>query len=93
LHLLIVKYNNSEKRLTKFVHYPDFIAVTTSGKILLLETKGDDRDNSDSSAKCCLGNKWAELAGKNFRYFMLFDKASVEGAYTLDKAKELIRQL
>jgi len=73
-----VKYNNSEKRLTKFVHYPDFIAVTTSGKILLLETKG---------------NKWAELAGKNSRYFMLFDKASVEGAYTLDKVKELIRQL
>lgn len=74
-------------------HYPDFIAVTKSGKILLLETKGDDRDNSDSAAKCRLGNKWAELVGNNFRYFMIFDRASVEGAYTLDKAKELIRQL
>ncbi len=74
-------------------HYPDFIAVTKSGKILLLETKGDDRDNSDSVAKCRLGNKWAELVGNNFRYFMIFDRASVEGAYTLDKAKELIRQL
>ncbi len=74
-------------------HYPDFIALTKSGKILLLETKGDDRDNSDSAAKCRLGNKWAELAGKNFKYFMIFDKASVDGAYTLDKAKELIRQL
>lgn len=74
-------------------HYPDFIVVTKSGKILLLETKGDDRDNSDSAAKCRLGNKWAELAGKDFKYFMIFDKASVDGAYTLDKAKELIRQL
>ncbi len=74
-------------------HYPDFIAVTKTGKILLLETKGDDRDNSDSSAKCRLGNKWAELAGKDFRYLMIFDKASVADAYTLDKAKELIRQL
>lgn len=74
-------------------HYPDFIAVTKSGKVLLLETKGDDRDNSDSIAKCRLGNKWAEIAGKDFKYFMIFDKASVDGAYTLDKAKELIRQL
>jgi type III restriction enzyme len=74
-------------------HYPDFIVVTKSGKILLLETKGDDRDNSDSAAKCRLGNKWAEIAGKDFKYFMIFDKASVDGAYTLDKAKELIRQL
>ena len=74
-------------------HYPDFIAVTKTGKILLLETKGDDRDNSDSSAKCRLGNKWAELAGKDFKYFMIFDKASADGAFTLDKAKELIRQL
>jgi type III restriction enzyme len=74
-------------------HYPDFIAVTKTGKILILETKGDDRDNSDSAAKCRLGNKWAELAGKEYFYFMIFDKASVEGAYTLDKAKELIRQL
>ncbi len=74
-------------------HYPDFIVVTKSGKILLLETKGDDRDNSDSAAKCRLGNKWAELAGKEFLYFMVFDKKAIEGAYNVDKAKELIRQL
>ena len=74
-------------------HYPDFIVGTKSGKILLIETKGDDRDNSDSAAKCRLGNKWAELAGKNFRYFMVFDKKSIDGAFNLDKAKELIKQL
>ena len=74
-------------------HYPDFIVVTKSGKIILVETKGDDRDNSDSAAKCRLGCKWAELSGKNYRYFMVFDKKSIEGAYTADRAKELMRQM
>jgi type III restriction enzyme len=74
-------------------HYPDFIIVTNSGNIVLIETKGDDRDNSDSAAKCRLGNKWAELAGKNFHYYMVFDKKNIDGAYTIDKAKELIKQL
>jgi type III restriction enzyme len=40
-----------------------------------------------------LGNKWAELAGKDFLYFMVFDKKAIDTAYTVDKAKELIKQL
>jgi type III restriction enzyme len=74
-------------------HYPDFIAVSKSGKVIIIETKGDDRDNSDSAAKCRLGKKWAELAGRDFLYFMVFDKKDIAGAYRVDKAKELIRQL
>jgi type III restriction enzyme len=74
-------------------HYPDFIVGTKSGKIILIETKGDDRDNSDSQAKCRLGNKWAELAGTKFSYFMVFDKKAIDGAFNADKARELIRQL
>jgi len=74
-------------------HYPDFIVGTKSGKIILIETKGDDRDNSDSQAKCRLGNKWAELAGTKFSYFMVFDKKAIDGAFNADKAQELIRQL
>jgi type III restriction enzyme len=74
-------------------HYPDFIAVTKRGNIIIIETKGDDRDNSDSAAKCRLGNKWAELAGKDFFYFMVFDKKVITEAFTVEKAKELIRQL
>jgi type III restriction enzyme len=73
-------------------HYPDFIVVSKTGKIIIVETKGDDRDNSDSTAKCRLGNKWAELAGKDFSYFMVFDKKAIDGAYNVDKAKELIKQ-
>lgn len=29
--------------------------------------------------------------GKGFSYFMVFDQKGINGAYTLDKAKELIR--
>ncbi len=74
-------------------HYPDFIVVTKNGNIILLETKGDDRDNSDSASKRRLGNKWADLAGKEFYYFMVYDKISPESAYDRVKAKELISKL
>jgi type III restriction enzyme len=74
-------------------HYPDFILVTQSGNIIVLETKGDDRDNSDSAAKCRLGNTWAAAAGPAYSYFMVFDTKQAEGAYQLSKAKELISLL
>jgi type III restriction enzyme len=47
-------------------------------------------DGTDSASKCRLGNEWEKQAGKDFAYFMIFDKREVDGAYTLDKAKELI---
>jgi len=74
-------------------HYPDFILQTKSGKTILIETKGDHLDGSDSEAKCRLGNEWERQAGKDFAYFMIFDKKGIEGAYTLDKAKELISKM
>jgi type III restriction enzyme len=74
-------------------HYPDFILQTKSGMTILLETKGDHLDNTDSEAKCRLGTEWEKQAGKNFAYFMVFDKKEVTGSYTLDKAKELISEM
>lgn len=71
-------------------HYPDFILQTKSGKTILIETKGGHLDNTDSAAKCRLGNEWEKQAGSDFAYFMIFEKKEVDGAYTLDKAKELI---
>ena len=71
-------------------HYPDFILQTKSGRTILIESKGDYLDGSDSEGKCRLGNEWEKQAGHNFSYFMIFDKKEVSGAYTLDKAKELI---
>ena len=72
-------------------HYPDFIFQTKSGKTILVESKGDHLDGSDSEAKCRLGSEWERLAGHDFAYFMVFDKKEIDGAYTLEKAKELIR--
>ncbi|MBD5397765.1 hypothetical protein HDR62_06530, partial [bacterium] len=71
-------------------HYPDFIVRMKSGKTILIEAKGDDRDNSDSQAKIDLGRTWASKAGDQYRYFMVFDKQQMEGAITV---KELIARL
>lgn len=71
-------------------HYPDFILQTKTGKTILIETKGGHLDNTDSAAKCRLGNEWEKQAGNDFAYFMIFEKKEVKGTFTLDKAKELI---
>ena len=71
-------------------HYPDFIVLLDSGMIILLETKGDDRDNSDSRAKIELGKTWANKAGEQFRYFMVFENQQMDGAITI---KELLQRL
>jgi len=74
-------------------HYPDFIVITKSGKMLIIETKGDDRDNTDTVQKIKLGKAWANKAGEKYKYFMVFDKNSMEGAYTLADALKLIAEL
>jgi type III restriction enzyme len=74
-------------------HYPDFIILTKKGKLVVLETKGDDRDNSDSQAKVRLGNTWATQAGPAFKYFMVFEKNSIPGAYTLEQFREIMERL
>ena len=71
-------------------HYPDFIVQLDNGITVLLETKGDDRDNSDSRAKVELGRTWADKAGGQYRYFMVFDKQQMNGAVTI---KELLHRL
>jgi type III restriction enzyme len=74
-------------------HYPDFIIKTRIGRIVLVETKGDDRDNTDSAIKIELGRKWREQAGDAYRYMMIFDQNPLGGAYTRDKALDILRQL
>jgi len=71
-------------------HYPDFIVMTKSKKIIVIETKGDDRDNSDSLKKLRLGEMWANKAGDNFRYFMVFDTAKLEGAKSVSEVLDII---
>lgn len=74
-------------------HYPDFIVYTKSGKILIIETKGDDRDNTDSKLKVRLGKKWANKAGEEFKYFMVFDANRIEGAHTFDEFMKLVKEM
>lgn len=81
-------------RLNGFInHYPDFIIYTKSGKTILLETKGDDRDNSDSEAKIRLARAWELKSGNGYKYFMVFDKKEVEGALKLDEFLKRIREI
>lgn len=75
--------------------YPDIIAMTTSGKILMIETKGDHLDNKESKIKAKLGHQWANLAGSQYRYFMVFQTKAPDypGAYSYDRFMEIIKGL
>jgi type III restriction enzyme len=74
-------------------HYPDFIVWTKSGKIILIESKGDHLDGENTKAKIRLGKKWASKAGNKYRYFMVFEERQVEGAYKLEDVIEIIKDL
>ena len=75
--------------------YPDIIAMTTSGKILMIETKGDHLDNTESKTKAIIGSKWDSLSGSQYRYFMVFQTKSPDypGAYSYDRFLEIIAGL
>ena len=74
-------------------HYPDFILRSSHGKIIVVEAKGDDRDNSDSEKKLQLGKAWAAKAGDHYRYMMVFENNPIEGADRLDVAISKIGRL
>ncbi len=74
-------------------HYPDFIIVTKRGTLILLETKGDDRDNSDSEQKLRLGKYWESKCGTQFKYFMVFDQNPIPGAHRMEEFLEVLRHL
>lgn len=83
-------------RLNGYInHYPDFMVMTNSGKLVLIEYKGDDRDNSDSERKLKLGRKWQAQCGQNYRYFMVFKNREfgIDGAYTMDQFMEIMKEL
>lgn len=78
-------------RLNGFInHYPDFIIQAKSGKTLLLETKGD---HLDAEQKIRLGNLWAGKAGNDYRYFMVYERRTVDGAYRLEDFLKVVREI
>lgn len=74
-------------------HYPDFILRLKSGKVVALETKGDDRDNSDSERKLKLGKQWQAKTGGSHHYMMVFENNAIDGAETLAGALTKLKQL
>ena len=74
-------------------HYPDFIVCLQSGVLVLVETKGGDRDNSDSETKIELGRLWEKCAGRDYRYLMVFEGQAPEGAFSWAEACEQLRCL
>lgn len=75
--------------------YPDIIAMTMSGTILMLETKGDFLDGDGSKEKAKIGSQWDKLAGPGFRYFMIFKSKAPDfpGAYGYDRFMEIVKAL
>lgn len=83
-------------KLNGFInHYPDFIVMTKSGVLVLIETKGDHLANDENRSKLKLGRTWQAQAGKNYRYFMVFkDKTlNADGAYTVDEFVDVMKEL
>lgn len=76
-------------------HYPDFIVMTKSGKILMIETKGDHLENRETKDKLAEGRAWQNLAGASYRYFLVFKSKdlNIEGAYQFDRFIETLKQL
>ncbi len=74
--------------------YPDIIVMTHSGRILVIEPKGDFLE-SESKQKANVGMKWSSLAGKKFRYFMVFESKQPDypGAYSFDRFMEIVKGL
>jgi type III restriction enzyme len=75
--------------------YPDFILMTKSGNILMMETKGPQLDNPDSEIKARYGNEWASLAGSQYKYFMVYENKAPNypGAYSREEFLEIIRDI
>jgi type III restriction enzyme len=75
--------------------YPDLIVMTTSGKILMVEMKGDHLDNHESKAKAETGAKWASMVDRMFRYYMVFQtkEPGYQGAYAHDRFMDIVRKL
>lgn len=75
--------------------YPDLMVRTGSGKLLLIETKGDQLENSESREKAETGAKWAEMAGRMYKYYMVFETKNpgYNGAYSYEEFMRIVKEL
>ncbi len=73
--------------------YPDFIIVLNNGITVMLETKGNHLDGSDSMNKLACGDTWSNQAGQKFFYFMVFEDSPIEGAVSVNTFINSLQQL
>ncbi len=75
--------------------YPDLMVMLESGKLLLIETKGDHLNNDESKAKAELGSVWANMAGRMYKYYMVFEtkRPDYVGAYSYDEFIDIVKGL
>lgn len=77
-------------------HYPDFIVMMNSGKIVTVETKGKFlATNDDSREKAELGKIWQAQAGTKYRYYMVSEEplANNPDAISLDRFLSIMGEL
>ena len=76
-------------------HYPDFIVRTLSGRIILIEAKGDYLDNDQNRKKLALSRIWQSKCGDTYRYFMVFQNNApkLDGAYVLNEFIDILKKL
>lgn len=93
----VVERRKGEFYINGFInHYPDFLAMTCTGRLFIIETKGEQLKNDDSRDKLHLGNTWASEAGPDYQYFMVFDSdpMNADGAYSFTTFKtDFLNQL
>ena len=76
-------------------HYPDILIMTQSGKLICAETKGEHLKNDGSREKIALGQAWRTAAGKDYRYYMVFenDENLLPGAMSMSQFIDTVKAL
>ena len=76
-------------------HYPDILIMTQSGKLICAETKGEHLKNDDSREKIALGQAWRTSAGKDYRYYMVFENEEnlLPGAVSMSQFIDTVKAL
>ena len=61
----------------------------------MVETKGEHLDNDESKKKAKIGDQRAKLAGKQYKYYMVFETQQPDypGAYSMEWFMEIVREL
>ena len=76
-------------------HFPDILIMTQSDKLICAETKGEHLKNDDSREKIALGQAWRTAAGKDFRYYMVFENEEnlLPGAVSMSQFIDTVKAL